>query len=465
MKHEYENIVLNAKRYFNRYANREAFSWVRLIRYYAIVTPLIICGLVAIFIYVMPSTPKNAYLAVGQVGSSYTVLAKKFQNVFQEHGLKLEVIETGGLVGGLRDLNDPKSKVNASFLTSGSASVEDFPDLVSLGSIQYTPMWIFYRGKTLNIDDPMEYFAYKRVGIGSEESVSNKIFHKVLELNHKPSKANFAFSELPHIETAKMLQEGKLDAVFIVDSYRAPVVQLLLNDPNIKIMNINLADAYVKQFPFLEKLTIPKGALNIENVIPREEVTLLGTTTNLLIEKDTHPAIQWAFMLAASEVGRFTSDFFSKPGTFPKYVDLNFPLSPIAKRYYSQGMPTVFEYMPLWLASLVDHAWVVILAFLALIYPLYKWVMSMRSYPSKMFMYRLFINLRDLDEDVGKIQTKEDALIARKRLDYLANLNTRQWLSETEARFYFILKNALQSVQKQIDDKLASFDKPSDDKK
>lgn len=338
MKHEYENIVLNAKRYIRRYADREAFSWIRVVRYYALLMPFIVLGLVAIFLYIMPSTPKNAYLAVGQAGSSYSLLAQKFQNVFEEHGLKLQLIETGGLVGGLRDLNDPKSKVNASFLTAGSANADDFPNLVSLGSIQYTPMWIFYRGKTLDIDDPMEYFAYKKIGIGSEESVSNKIFHKVLELNHKPSTINkLSFSELPHMETAKMLQAGKLDAVFIVDSYQAPVVQLLLNDPNIKIMDMKLADAYVKQFPFLEKLTIPKGALNIEHVIPRQEVTLLGTTTNLLIEKDTHPAIQWAFMLAASEVGRFTSDFFSKPGTFPKYIDLNFPLSPIAKRYYSRG--------------------------------------------------------------------------------------------------------------------------------
>lgn len=84
--------------------------------------------------------------------------------------------------------------------------------------------------------------------------------------------------------------------------------------------------------------------------------------------------------------------------------------------------------------------------------------MNMRSYPSKMFMYRLFINLRDLDEDVNKIKTKEDAELALQRLNYFADLNTRQWLSETEARFYFILKNAVQSVQKRIEEKLASFD-------
>jgi len=152
-------------------------------------------------------------------------------------------------------------------------------------------------------------------------------------------------------------------------------------------------------------------------------------------------------MLAASEFGKFSQDFFSKPGDFPKYQDSGFPLSPVAKRFYTQGQPAVFDYLPLWLGSIIESAWVVILAFIALIYPMFKWVMGIRSYPSKKFMYKNFIDMRDLDEDIDQAKTKEDVMALMNRLDQLIQSNESRWLSETEVRFYFVKKNLLLGMQ------------------
>jgi len=192
--------------------------------------------------------------------------------------------------------------------------------------------------------------------------------------------------------------------------------------------------------------------------LPAKDIVLLGSTTNLLVEKSTHPAIQWAFMLASVEASRYSEDFFSKPGAFPKYVDLSFPLSPVAKRYYSKGVPVIFDYLPLWLASVIDNLWVVILTLFAVVYPIYKWIMGIRSKPSKQFMFRHFNALRELDEDVAKIKTREDANKLSERLMYLSNLNSYQWLSMEEVRFYFNLKNAVQSVDKNLSQKIAELD-------
>ena len=455
----FDNYFTNAKRYARRYRDREIFAWYKLFRYYIVFIPFVIVGLIALVIYVKPVGPREAYLAIGQSGSSYGVMADKFKSAFLSFGLDLSLVETTGLSEGLKALDDPKSTVNASFITAGNATSTEYPHLASLGSVQYAPIWLFYKGPTISPDDPFEYFANKKISIGLPNAMSNQLFKKFLHANNKRESVNEHFIELSHLDSVKGLKDGSLEAVFIVDSYGAPVVQSLIADPDVKIMSFNLADAYIRKFPFLHKLTIPKGSLNLEKVLPSNELVLVSTTTNLLIEKKTHPVIQWAFMIAASDVGKSSEDFFSKPGTFPKYVDLSFPLSPIAKRYYDTGVPSVFQYFPIWLGSLFDDLWVIVLAFIAIIYPLYKWIMGMRSYPSKFFLQNQFGKLRDLGEDVARVHTKKEAEELLVKLERLNELNSAIWLSPTEARFYFTLKSNTQSLKKSLEEKIASYEK------
>lgn len=454
-----ETYLSNSCRYFERYVWREIHAWYAVLRYYGVFIPVAILGIVAVVAYFNPFGPKNAYLAVGQTGSSYGLMGDKFQTIFSSYGVDLELIKTTGLVQGLKNLDDPKSKVNASFVTAGLVSAKEYPNLVSLGSFQYAPIWIFYKGEKIRTDDPFEYFSHRKIGIGLPDTNSNNMFRRALELNQHDMRDSPGLLELPYLEAAEQLKAGKIDAVFIIDSFAAPVVQSLLKEPSVQVMSFNLADAYVKKFPFLHKLVIPKGSINLEKVLPAEDIVLLGSTTNLLVEKDTHPAVQWAFMLAASDVGRYTEDFFAKPGEFPRYMDLNFTLSPVAKRYYTQGRPGVFDYVPLWLGSIIESTWVLILAFIALIYPFYKWLMGIRSYPSKKFMQKSFINLRDLEEDIPRAKTKEELQALLDRLNGLMEDNQLRWLGEAEARFYFVKKNIMHGMHKQLTEKIAALDR------
>jgi hypothetical protein len=132
-------------------------------------------------------------------------------------------------------------------------------------------------------------------------------------------------------------------------------------------------------------------------------------------------------------------------------------LSPVAKRFYTQGQPAVFDYLPLWMGSIIESAWMMILAFIALIYPFFKWVLKLRAYPSKKFMYKSFIDMRDLDEAIEYVKTRQDIFALLERVDELIQLNESRWLSETEVRFYFVKKNILLGMKKQLNEKLKSF--------
>jgi hypothetical protein len=65
--------------------------------------------------------------------------------------------------------------------------------------------------------------------------------------------------------------------------------------------------------------------------------------------------------------------------------------------------------------------------------------------------------MRDLDEAIEYVKTRQDIFALLERVDHLIQLNESRWLSETEVRFYFVKKNILLGMKKQLNEKLKSF--------
>jgi len=245
--------------------------------------------------------------------------------------------------------------------------------------------------------------------------------------------------------------------MFFVDSMDSPTVQKLLADKSIKFMSFNLAEAYAKKLDYLQILRIPIGSLDIATVYPAQDTQIISSTANLLIEKSLHPAIQWAFIMAAREVNKGKTTFFSEPSFFPRDLDSGFPLSAAASRYYDQGMPQVFKYLPLWLGSIIDNVWVLILGLVAVVYPVYKMIAGFRTFPSKKAMTDIFYDLRDLDEQLMLAKTKAELEYIAQRLDYYDALNVSTWFSATEVRFYFNIKSQIANLKKVVSTRLEAL--------
>ena len=88
------------------------------------------------------------------------------------------------------------------------------------------------------------------------------------------------------------MQQGRIDAAFIIAAESAPVVQVLLRSPGVKVMSFSQADAYQRRFPFLTKLTLPQGVADLVRDYPPQDVTLLAPTANVIVRDDLHPALQ-----------------------------------------------------------------------------------------------------------------------------------------------------------------------------
>ena len=270
--------------YFRQDFGRELSGWSYIIRYYGMLTPLLALGLIALFIYVDPIPPKKAYIATGQAGSSYQMLSEKFAEYFARHGFELVLVETPGLDQGFEKLHDDKSPVNATFLTAGSVQGSDFPDLVSLGSVQFSPLWLFYRGPVLSGPTAVDQLLEMRAAVGMPGTNTHNILKKLLELHGITYQKRPNYFELPHKDAADEFIKGNIDAMFVVDGIDAPTVQKMLAVPGVNIFDFNLIDAYIKNLQFLEKVSIPRGALNIQNIFPPQNTELLASSITLLVE-------------------------------------------------------------------------------------------------------------------------------------------------------------------------------------
>jgi hypothetical protein len=137
-------------------------------------------------------------------------------------------------------------------------------------------------------------------------------------------------------------------------------VQVMLRSPGLRVVSLSQADAYLRRFPFLSKIVLPRGVVDLVRDVPPRDTVLLATTANVIVRDDLHPALANLLLQAMTEVNG-KGGFFQRAGEFPAYKDHSFPLSTDAARYYKSGPPFLQRYLPFWLAVLVERLFVMIL--------------------------------------------------------------------------------------------------------
>jgi hypothetical protein len=278
----------------------------------------------------------------------------------------------------------------------------------------YEPVWVFYRGDRRF--DRLTDLKGKRIAIGQEGSGVRQLAQQLLAANEiEPGEHLLPLSGL---KAAEELQQGRIDAAFIIAAENAPVVQVLLRSPGVKLMSFAQADAYQRRFPFLGKLVLPHGVADLVRDYPPEDILLVAPTANLIVRKDLHPALQSLLLQAASEVhGR--AGFFQRAGEFPAFKDRMLPLSPEAARYFKSGPPFLQRYLPFWLAVLIDRLIVMLIPVFALMVPLFKIAPALYSWRVRAKVFRCYGELKFLEEDLRHRFDRTRLAEYRSRLEAL----------------------------------------------
>lgn len=356
-------------------------------------------GFVVAFQFVQPAPPKRIVITTGGQAGAYYQFAQRYAAILAKNGVTLEVKASAGSLENIERLKQDEAQVG--FVQGGvvapkdDADAEDDSGLLSLGSLFYEPVWVFYRGdRDLS---RLTDLRGKRIAIGQEGSGVRQLAQQLLQANEIP--AGDQLVPLSGLKAAEELQQGRIDAAFVIAAENAPVVQVLLRSPGIKLMSFAQSGAYQRRFPFLTKLTFPHGVADLVRDFPPQDIKVLAPTANLIVRDDLHPALQMLLLQAAAEVHGKTG-FFQDAGEFPAYKDQMLPLSAEAARYYKSGPPFLQRYLPFWLAVLVDRLIVLLVPIVALLIPLLKVAPAIYTWRVRSKVFRCYGELKFLEDDL-----------------------------------------------------------------
>jgi len=340
--------------------------------------------------YFVPSPPSTITIATALKGTAYDYFGQRYRERFARAGVKVNLRETAGVLENLRLLQDPSSSVAIAFVTGGVSDGSHAPNLLSLGLIFDDPFWIFYSsGESL---DNLSQLKGKRIAVGPEGSGARYTTERIL------SKANINSKTATLLpfggdEAVDALNDGKVDVVLIAGGSDSPAVRALLTNRRVRLMDFSMAEAFTRNFPDLVRLTLPKGAIEIDPPNPPNDVMLLGTTSKVLIRNDLHPAIVQLLARTMKEEHEGPG-LFQRAGEFPTSFDPEYPMSQIAIDYYKNGPSLLPKYLPFWMTIYAQRAIAFLVASAAIVFPVFGFAPRLYAWFVQERMRRLYRRLR-----------------------------------------------------------------------
>ena len=362
-----------------------------------------------------PTPPRRVVLATGPERSAYAEFGKRYAAELRRYGITVELRATPGSRDNLRLLRDPKERVDLAFVQGGSSERVRTPEeeaqeppLVSLGSLFYEPVWVFYRDdrKIRSLVDLRSL----RVNAGGRGSGTPGIVARLLAANQM-ERDDIRRSNLDDTEAVVDLLAGKLDAIVLVSAPESPFVQMLLATPGVRLLEFDNAEAYARRYRYLTPVVLPRGVADLARNVPDHDLPLVATTSSLVAREDTHPAIVQLFVQAASRI-HGAPGWIARAGEFPSAAHTEFPLAKDAERFYRAGPPLLQRYLPFWLANLVDRMWVALFSIVAVLIPLSRLLPPLYQFRVRSRIFRWYRNLRLIESELGEQERSHSELLA-----------------------------------------------------
>ena len=304
----------------------------------------------------------------------------------------------------------PASGVDIAFVQGGAdddrppASDDSDADdgLVSLGSLFYEPVWLFYRERrrrsacsrrpTLT---SLSQLAGWRVNIGApRQRRAQPDAHGCSRPTASTRRRSRSLRE-PQTPAVVGLLDGRIDALVFASAPESLMVQMLLQTPGIRLFDFAQAEAYSRRFPFLSPVTLPRGVVDLARDIPPADVRLVAPTATL-VARAGHPSGADPAVRAGGAAGARRRRLVPAQGRLPERDATPSGRSP-RKRSAStrSGPPVLQRYLPFWLANLVDRMWVVLVSIIAVLIPLSRMVPPLYEFRVRSRIFRWYGQLRD----------------------------------------------------------------------
>jgi TRAP transporter TAXI family solute receptor len=405
-----------------------------------------VAGLVFAVKFIKPAPPDTLVITTGAPEGAYYAYAQKYRAILARDRVKLELRLSAGSIENLTRLANPDGGVDVGFVQGGTGNAERAPGLVSLGSLYYEPLWIFYRA-------PRELTSLRAlrgmtIAVGAENSGTRALAMELLEANQLTQPPTQT-APLAGLQAVDALLERKVGAALFIAAPDSIMVQRLIKAPGVRLMSLDEAEAYTRRLPYLSRVVLPKGVFDLVARIPDHDVVLLASTANLIVKEDLHPALAYLLLRTAAEV-HGQPHLFEHQGEFPAPRDADFPLSTEAQRYYKSGPPFLHRYLPYWGANLVDRLWVMLLPIVAIVFPLFRLVPPLYRWRIRSRIYRRYARLKEIELELEEKQEAPALKTMLERLDHIESAVNRLSTPLAYSENLYVFRQHIDLVRQRI---------------
>jgi TRAP transporter TAXI family solute receptor len=434
----------------NRVVGVPAQNHRRLI-FRTVLVAVLMAAIWAVVRFVSPMPPRTLVMSTGVADGAYHHFGQRYREILKADGITLELRTSTGAIENLARLND--GSVSAAFVQGGTgplsvdieALAESTP-LRSLATLAYEPVWIFTH--TLDLSKGLAALAGRRVAVGVAGSGNEKVAMQLLQAYGVTADPKYTTPATLVTEggmaVVDMLARHQIDAAIIVAASAAPAVQRLLADESMHLASLDHVEGLARRFGYLQPVTLKRGSVDPRRDLPGQDIHLLSTTANLVVRDELHPALAYLLLEAARQVHGGPS-LIHAANEFPSPKATEFPLAAAAERYFRNGRPFLLNYLPFWMANLVQRLVFLLVPLAAILIPLFRLLPEIISQRQQRGLYRRYGELKFLEKD----------LMARK-LDDAERRKAREQLDRIEselvqAKFPLDLSDRVYTLRQHVD--------------
>jgi len=324
---------------------------------------LLIVGLLA------PLPPRSITIESGPEGGTWHQAALKFRDYLEPEGIKVYIRTNNATLAIVNDVDDPSSDIDVSFAVQ-PVDTARFPNITTLGSTEYQPLFVFYRASFGQITS-LSALRGARLILPPQNSATTAAALPLLRaFGVTPNDTTITYHPLS--ELVAPLLSGQADAAFVMLAAGSPVIRELALRDDLRIMDFPQAKAIERTFPSLHATVLPRASYSLSPEMPAADIRLVAATSDVAVRKQLHPAIAYLLLQAMSDEYS-KGDLTSSEGEFPAPRNRQIPLNKNADNYYRGGLPWAYRVLPVWLASIIGF-YIVLIIPIAVLLPVYNWL-------------------------------------------------------------------------------------------
>ena len=352
--------------------------------------------------FIQPEPKKELTIATGREGGVYYSYALRYKKLLEAEGVKVHLLPTAGSVETRTLLLSHKADIG--FMQGGTAQKGDEKRLSAVAAIYPEPLWIFVakKSKITSLND----LRNKYVAIGEHGSGTFALSVKLLRAAGIDSN-NTAILDLNDSKACDLLKKGEIDALFRVISATSPKIKNCFENRKLRLLPIRRIDAFILRFPYLEKVTLPEGAIDLARNIPAHDLNLLATSAMVVTSNHLDKVLVRLMARVIKKAHNPPAMLKSDGTTYPNITATQLPVHPSAARYFTEGDSWLEKIFPFWIAANIYRLKILLIPILTLLIPLLKSFLPLYRWRIRSKIYRWYHQLNEVDRQIETLSPEE----------------------------------------------------------